>query len=94
MGRVQRAFAALLRWGERLGVSYALFYTPLEYAERLIDIVPAGAQELCFVVELFEEVMFSKHLVASGRIARYFRTIRLLRRSTPEAAGEAARSPR
>jgi hypothetical protein len=86
MGRVQRAFAALLAWGERLGIPYAFFYTPREYTEKLAAVVPAGGRELAFVVDIFEEVMFSTHLVASGRMSRYFRSIRLLRRLTPEGA--------
>jgi hypothetical protein len=84
MGRVGRAFAALLQWGASLGIPYVFFYTPQEYAERLTAIVPAGAGQLSFVIEVFEEVMFSVHLVASGRISQYLRTIRLLRRLTPE----------
>jgi len=89
MGRVGRAFAALLRWGETLGIPYVFFYTPKEYTEKLAAIVPAGTGQLSFVVEVFEEVMFSPHLVASGRISEYFRTIRLLRRLTPEGTMEA-----
>ena len=89
MGRVGRAFAALLRWGETLGIPYVFFYTPKEYTERLAAIVPAGTGQLSFVVEVFEEVMFSAHLVASGRISEYFHTIRLLRRITPEGTMEA-----
>jgi hypothetical protein len=89
MGRVGRAFAALLQWGETLGVPYVLFYTPKEYTEKLAAIVPAGSGQLSFVVEVFEEVMFSAHLVASGRISEYFRTIRQLRRLTPEGTTEA-----
>jgi hypothetical protein len=89
MGRVGRAFAALLQWGEALGIPYNYFYTPQEYTERLAAIVPAGAGQLGFVVEVFEEVMFSAHLVASGRISQYLRTIRLLRRLTPEGITEA-----
>ncbi len=92
MGRVGRAFAALLKWGEALGIPYVFFYTPQEYTERLAAIVPAGAGQLNFVVEVFEEVMFSAHLVASGRISQYLRTIRLLRRFTPEGTMEAGRS--
>jgi hypothetical protein len=93
MSRVQRAFLALTKWGERLGVSYVFFLTPLEYSRRLIAAVPAGAAQLAYVVEVFEEVMFSTHLVASGRIARYFRAIRSLSRLTAPGGEEAASSP-
>jgi hypothetical protein len=89
MGRVGRAFAALLQWGEAMGIPYNYFYTPQEYTERLAAIVPAGAGQLGFVVEVFEEVMFSAPLVVSGRISQYLRTIRLLRRLTPEGITEA-----
>ena len=92
MGRVGRAFAAVLQWGEGLGIPYFLFNTPQEYTSKLAAVVPAGAGQLSFVVEIFEEVMFSTHLIASGRISRYFRTIRLLRRLTPEGTTEAGRS--
>jgi len=92
MGRVQRAFLALTKWGEQLGVSYVFYFTPLEYSEQLIEAVPAGSVQLAYVVEVFEEVMFSTHLVAAGRIARYIRTIRSLSRLTPEGRGQAGRS--
>jgi len=92
MGRVERAFAALLQWGEALGIPYLFFNTPQEYTERLAAVVPAGTGQLSFVVEIFEEVMFSTHLLASGRISQYFRTIRSLRRLTPEGTKEAGGS--
>ncbi len=94
MNRVQRAFLALTRWGEQLGVPYVFCLIPLEYSERLIAVVPAGSGRLDYVVEVFEEVMFSTHLVASGRLTRYFRAIRSLRGLTPEGTGEASRSRR
>jgi hypothetical protein len=84
MSRVQRAFLALVRWGEQLGVPYLFYLTPLEYSQRLTELVPAGFGQLTYVVDVFEEVMFSTHLVAAGRIAHYLRTIRGLRRLNPE----------
>jgi hypothetical protein len=92
MSRVQRAFLALTRWGERLGVPYLFFLTPLEYSRRLTEAVPAGRGQLAYVVEVFEEVMFSTHLVAAGTIARYVRTIRALSRLTAQGSGEAGRN--
>jgi hypothetical protein len=92
MSRVQRAFLALTKWGERLGVPYVFFLTPLEYSDQLSAAVPAGSGQLTYVVEVFEEVMFSTHLVAGGRIARYLRTIRSLSRLAPEGTREAGRS--
>jgi hypothetical protein len=94
MSRVQRAFLALTKWGEAQGVPYFFFFTPLEYSEKLIAAIPTGAGQLTYVVEVFEEVMFSSHLVASSRTSRYFHTIRLLRRLTPERReGEGQSSP-
>jgi hypothetical protein len=93
MSRVQRAFLALIRWGEKLGVPYLYCLTPVEYSRKLSAAVPAGAAQLAYVVDVFEEVMFSTHLVASGSIALYIRTIRSLSRLTPEAAGEATSPP-
>jgi hypothetical protein len=93
MNRVQRAFLALIRWGEQLGVPYASFLTPGEYSSQLGAAVPAGAERLVFVVDVFEEVMFSSHLVASERIVRYIRAIRILSRLSPDAAGEAMSGP-
>jgi hypothetical protein len=92
MSRVQRAFLALTKWGEHLGVSYVFFLTPVEYSRRLIAAVPTAAVQLGYVVEVFEEVMFSTHLVASGRIARYFRTIRSLSHLTAPGGEEATSS--
>ena len=93
MSRVQRAFLALTRWGEQLGVPYLFFLTPLEYSRQLVAAVPTGSEQLAYVVDVFEEVLFSSHLVASGRIARYIRTIRSLSRLTREAAGGVTRCP-
>jgi hypothetical protein len=84
MSRVQRAFAALLRRGEELGIPFLLFYTPREYAEKLSAALPAAAGGLAYAVEVFEEAMFSTHVIASGRISRYFQTIKRLRRLAPE----------
>jgi hypothetical protein len=92
MSRVQQAFLALTKWGEKLGVPYVFFLTPLEYSLQLKEAVPAGSGQLAYVVEVFEEVMFSTHLVAADRIARYIRTIRSLSRLTPQAAGQATNS--
>ena len=83
MNRVERAFLALIRWGERSGVPFVFFYTPQEYALRLASEVPGSGGELDYVVEVFEEVMFSSHLVDSGRLARYFRAVRKMRRLDP-----------
>ena len=80
MGRVLRAFVSLLRWGESLGISYFPFNTPQEYTQRLAAAIPAGNKHLDFVVDVFEEVMFSTHLVPWPRISRYYRSIRTLRR--------------
>jgi hypothetical protein len=92
MSRVQQAFLALTKWGEQLGIPYVFFLTPLEYSLQLKEAVPAGSGQLAYVVEVFEEVMFSTHLVAAGRIARYIRTIRSLSRLTPQPAGQATNS--
>lgn len=92
MSRVERAFLALVRWGEQSGVPFVFFYTPGEYAVRLAALVPAGAGQLDYVVEVFEEVMFSPHLVAPGRIARYFQMIRSMRRLNPAGTGAAGTS--
>jgi hypothetical protein len=80
MGRVLRAFLQLLQWGETLGIRRWPANTPQEYTGRLAAALPERAEELGFVTEVFEEVMFSRHLVASGRTARYFDSIRRLRR--------------
>jgi hypothetical protein len=93
ISRVQRAFLALTRWGQRLGVPYVSFLTPLEYSRQLSAAAPAGADRLAYVVDVFEEVVFSIHLVASGRIARYMRTIRSLSRLTTDSAGQARNCP-
>jgi hypothetical protein len=97
MGRVQRAFAALLRWGTQIGVPYRLFYTPREYAELLADkltdriavAAPDCSSQLAFIVEVFEEAIFSTHLIAAGRLSDYFRAIRLIRHITPVVVGGA-----
>jgi hypothetical protein len=88
MSRVQRAFLALTRWGEKLGVPYRLHLAPVEYSDRLSEAVPAGSGQLTCVVEVFEEVMFSTHLVEPGRLARFFRMVRSLRKLTPGEGGK------
>jgi hypothetical protein len=94
MNRVQRAFLTLIRWGEKRGVSYAIFLTPLEYSQKLAAAIHADLEKLSYVVDVFEEVMFSAHLVASASIARYMRMIRMLRHTTPEGSAEAERIDR
>jgi len=80
MGRVLKAFVGLLKWGERMGVRYLPFNTPQEYAARLGTAIPGINYQLIYVVELFEEVMFSEHLVRREKITRYFRAIKELRK--------------
>jgi hypothetical protein len=80
MGRVLRSFLSLIRWGESLGIPYFSFNTPQEYTGRLSAAVPACTTKLAFVVDVFEEAVFSAHLVGGGKLSRYQRTIRSLRR--------------
>jgi hypothetical protein len=75
-------------------VPYLSHLTPLEYSARLVEAVPSGSGQLELIVDVFEEVMFSTHLVAAGRIARYLRTIRALSRITAQGAAEAGTSSR
>ena len=83
MSRVQRAFAALLKWGEAQGIPFRFFYTPQEYAAKLISAIPAGREPMAIIIEVFEEAIFSTHLIVSARLSRYFRAIRTVRRFTP-----------
>lgn len=80
MSRVLKAFLQLRLWGERLGVRYYPFNTPQEFALRLAGAVPGTGPELFLVVDVFEEVLFSSHLVAAERISRYFSTVRSLQK--------------
>jgi hypothetical protein len=87
MGRVQRAFAALLQWGEAQGIPYRFFYTPQEYAELLTAAIPAGREQLAIIVEVFEEAIFSTHLILSARMSGYFQAIRSVRRLYSDRGG-------
>jgi hypothetical protein len=89
MSRVQRAFLDLTRWGGQMGVPYAFYLTAGEYTRQLCAAVPEGTGRLACVVDVFEEVMYSTHLVASAQVARYMRSIRSLSRLTPPSAGQA-----
>jgi len=82
MGRVLRSFLSLIQWGESRGVPYFSFNTPQEYTGRLSAALPACRAQLAFVVDVFEEAVFSAHLVDGGKLSRYQRTIRSLRRTT------------
>ncbi|HEB11352.1 MAG TPA: DUF4129 domain-containing protein [Spirochaetales bacterium] len=75
MGRVLKAFARLLKWGQRSGVPFFPANTPQEYTGRLAATVPDTEPSLGFIVQVFEEVMFSTHLVERDRITRYLRAV-------------------
>jgi len=81
MNRVLRAFATLLNWGKSMGIPHQRFDTPQEYTAKLAAAFPVHDGGLIFVAEVFEEAVFSLHLIDSDRISRYLRTIRMLRRS-------------
>ena len=87
MSRVQRSFAALLQWGEAQGIPYRFFYTPQEYAGLLTAVIPAGREQLAIIVEVFEEAIFSTHLILSARMSGYFQAIRSVRRLYSDRGG-------
>ncbi len=75
MGRVLKAFARMLKWGERIGVPFFPANTPQEYTHRLAAAAPGTEPSLEFIVQVFEEVMFSTHLVDRDRISRYLKVV-------------------
>jgi len=78
MGKVLKAFAALIKRGEDIGLRFFTTQTPQEYTDRLAAKLPESREHLGFVVEVFEEVMFSNHLVDRERVQLYLRTVRRL----------------
>jgi hypothetical protein len=79
--RIIRGFLRLIRWGRRHGIRYMHGRTPLEYAEAIAGRFPLLRADLVSIVAVFEEALFSSHLIGRTAVETYLETIRRVTRS-------------
>ena len=76
--RVIRLFLKLLRWGRKQGVRYYYSQTAVEYIGVLTGKYPALKDSLCYAVLIFEEAVFSRHLIGNKVIGKYKQAIKTI----------------
>ncbi len=80
VGRMTKSFLALIRWGTERGVPYALSTAPGEYVRALAALPEAAGSasegDLLAAGEIFEEALYSDHLLDAPRLADYEHAIR------------------
>ncbi len=76
MGTVLRAYARLIRWGERQGVPFRLPIAPREYLALLAERRPAQAFPLVEAGEILEESLYSPLRSRRERLQRYLRIVK------------------
>lgn len=79
--RIIRGFLRLIRWGRRQGIRYQHGRTPMEYTEAVAERFPHLGADLTSIVTVFEEALFSSHLVGQAAVEAYMETIRRVTKS-------------
>ena len=74
--RIIRGFLKLIRWGRKQGVNYIQGMTPFEYVSLLSQRHPGTHDDLVKSVEIFEEALFSIHLIGDDIVENYLSAIR------------------
>jgi hypothetical protein len=72
IGRMAKAFVALIERGAELGLPYLPSSLPLEWARRLSEKWPTEDSQLSLAAEIFEEALYSDKLVSRDRVELYF----------------------
>jgi len=75
INRVVRLFIKLLHWGKKRGIPYYSSQTACEYIAQLVVRYPLEQEALAMVVIIFEEAVFSSHILSKKTITRYKETI-------------------
>ncbi len=88
VGRMTKSFLALIRWGTERGVPYALSTAPGEYVRDLAASQEAAetalGADLLSTGDIFEEALYSDHLLDAERLAEYEEAIRRVLASRPD----------
>jgi hypothetical protein len=72
IGKMAKAFVALIERGAELGLPYLPSSLPLEWAMRLSEKWPTEGSQLALAAEIFEEALYSDKLVSRDRVELYF----------------------
>lgn len=71
VGRMTRSFLALIAWGTDRTVPYTPTTAPGEYARSLISIETSLEADFRLAGDIFEEALYSDHLLEATRVAAY-----------------------
>jgi hypothetical protein len=81
MGTVLRAYARLIRWGERQGARFRLSSAPREYLAEVGGRRPDHAASLAEAAAILEESLYSSRRTSRDRLHRYLRIVKDVVRS-------------
>ncbi|MBN2440936.1 MAG: DUF4129 domain-containing protein [Spirochaetales bacterium] len=76
--KVIRLFLKLLKWGRMRGIRYYYSLTAVEYIGELAAEYPALKDLLYYAVSIFEEAVFSRHLIDAQVIRKYKQAIKTI----------------
>lgn len=75
LSHVSERFLTLIVWSTDRGYSYRKSFVPTEYAERLVVAFPQVKGEINTAVEVFEEALYSDHVIPGRRMRAFNRAI-------------------
>ncbi len=82
INEILHMYLKLIRWGVKNGVPWQGLM-PLEYNERLIENFPKLADDLENIVNIYEESIFSDHLLEKGVLDKYKMRIKGIIKTRP-----------
>jgi hypothetical protein len=82
VSRITSRFFELIRWSTKQGYGYRKSFVPSEYAARLAAAFPSIGEDLRQVIGIYEEVMYSPHVVGRRKIRAFDAAIDRITRST------------
>jgi hypothetical protein len=78
--RIVRQFRRLQRWAAGKRIHYRRGQTATEYVEEIAGRYPVQRERLIFILETFEQALFSNHFLTREEMRRYFENIRAVTR--------------
>lgn len=75
LSHVSERFLALIAWSSERGLNYRKSFVPTEYGERLRGGFPQITQEIDTAIEVFEEALYSDHVIPGRRMRAFNRAI-------------------
>jgi len=79
--RVVKAFVILIKWGSRQKITFHPTLGPKEYIYLVIEHMPQKKNRLVFIADIFEEAVFSTHIIKPLTIKKYIHEIKEIIRS-------------